>query len=198
MSKAKPSKLDPFAERLDRWFGVEKQSLEWVQEQLRLDGCSVSTGRLSQWWTARQDTLMREQLLASIATGANQCKEVEAMFGQSPPPETETLIKLCRVLIMKFSTQANTTPEMCEIVFNMLKPVIKWHEVQLKEGALSLEKQKFEIVICEKFLAWFKDQKAREVAESAMGNAQKIAALRQLYFADVDALQKSGKVVLPQ
>ena len=31
-----------------------------------------------------------------------------------------------------------------------------------------------------------------------MGNGEKIAALRQIYFADVEALAQSGKVKLPE
>jgi len=51
---------------------------------------------------------------------------------------------------------------------------------------------------CELFLAWIQDRFAREVADSAMDNAAKIEALREHYFADVDAMVDSGKVILPE
>jgi hypothetical protein len=37
----------------------------------------------------------------------------------------------------------------------------------------------------------------REIAAAPISNAEKIAQLRRHYFADVDALEKSGSVVLP-
>lgn len=64
--------------------------------------------------------------------------------------------------------------------------------------AFALAHQKFEVEVCEKFLAWFHDAKAKAIAESQATNSDKIAALRQAYYADVDALEKSGEVQLPQ
>jgi hypothetical protein len=61
-----------------------------------------------------------------------------------------------------------------------------------------LERVKVEVMTCENFLAWFKDQKAREIAESNISTPDKIKALRQSYFADVEALEKSGEVELPK
>lgn len=39
--------------------------------------------------------------------------------------------------------------------------------------------------------------KAEEMSQSGLSNAEKIASLRQIYFADVEALQRSGSVQLP-
>src|ERR1017187_9260173 len=78
MSKQKPSKLDPFAERLTQWFtpkdkGGDGLTLAAAQAQLKLDGCSVSPARLSLWWAARQQEFLRDTLLGQIASGARQC-----------------------------------------------------------------------------------------------------------------------------
>jgi hypothetical protein len=74
---------------------------------------------------------------------------------------------------------------------------IKREELAVKKQALKLSREKFETETCKKFLAWFKDAKAREIADSGLSNAQKIAALRAEYFKDVDALEASGGVQLP-
>lgn len=76
------------------------------------------------------------------------------------------------------------------------------HDLKVKAeqravAALALEKERFEVVVCEKFLAWFQDARAREIAESPASNTEKIAALRKAFLADVDALDKSGEVQLP-
>jgi hypothetical protein len=34
--------------------------------------------------------------------------------------------------------------------------------------------------------------------DTALSNAEKIALMRKEYFADIDELEKSGKVVLPE
>lgn len=62
---------------------------------------------------------------------------------------------------------------------------------------LRLDAEKLQIETCEKFLAWYHDAKARDIADSAASNAEKIAALRKTFFADVDAMEASGKVNLP-
>lgn len=56
---------------------------------------------------------------------------------------------------------------------------------------------RFQQEVCEHFLDWYQDAKAREIAESDVPKADKIAQLRQNYFRDVDALEQSGKVVIP-
>jgi hypothetical protein len=70
--------------------------------------------------------------------------------------------------------------------------------IDLKRKQVALYEDRLQIVTCEKFLAWYKDSKAREIADSAATNAEKIAALRKAYFSDVDEMERSGQVQLPQ
>ena len=185
MAKEHKSKLDQFTERLDQWFGVDKKTIAEVQEQLRQDGCTVSAGRLSEWWSARSSQLTQDKMLKQIVTGSQQCKEVESLFGENPPPETETLIKLVRVLIMKFSTEANITPEMSELVFNLLKPVIKWQELAVKKEALGLERQKFQRTTVELFLKWYVDEEAKKIVTLNVPNQEKTERLGQRMFGEL-------------
>lgn len=196
--KSKPSKLDPHAERLDEWFGIQKLSIAQVQEQLKLDGCVVSSGRLSTWWAARQSQQMQNQLLAQISTGSNQCKEVEKQLGKNPAPELETLVKLHRVLILKLSSQANVDPSLYEVVFNMMKPVLKYAELQEKRKRNDLDREIFETEVSEKLLDQALRAKADEINSSNMSNADKIAAMRREAFKSVDELQQSGRVKIPK
>jgi len=70
--------------------------------------------------------------------------------------------------------------------------------LRLKEKQLLLDRQKFAAASCALFVKWSADEKAREIAGSDMSNTQKIAALRQTYFKDVDELERSGAVKLPE
>jgi hypothetical protein len=44
---------------------------------------------------------------------------------------------------------------------------------------------------------WLRNAKAEEIVEEPMSNAERIALMRQVVFADVDELEASGEVVLP-
>lgn len=68
----------------------------------------------------------------------------------------------------------------------------------IAKQALVLQRDRFQVQTCELFLKWFADAAARKIAESAAPKADKIAALRKDFFQDVDALEKSGSVVLPE
>lgn len=176
--KSKPSKLDAFAERLDEWFGIEKKTLSEVQEQLKLDGCVVSLSRLSDWWAARQSQLMQERLLAQISSGARQCKEVEKEFGNSPPPELETLIKLHRVLILKLSTAAVADPEILSMASQMMKPIIAFAKVQESAESRKLDERKLALMEAKAVQA----DKAKGVLENVdLSEDQKSARMRELF-----------------
>ena len=183
--KKQPSKLDQFAERLDEWFGVEKKTIAEVQKQLKLDGCSVSSGRLSQWWAARQSEVMREKLLAQITSGAHACKEVESLFAKNPAPELETLIKLHRVLVMKLSTEGNVNPELLELVGSLMKPVMEFAKLDVKRDEVELTRQKFQRETAALFVKWFADEEAKKILSSNAPTADKTERLGQRLFGEL-------------
>ena len=202
MAKEQESKLDAFVERLDQWFGVEKKTLAWVQKQLHLDGCDVSTGRLSEWWSERQSVLAARAMLAQIATGAKQSKEIEAAFAKNPAPELETLIKLQRVIVLQLSTQGAANPDMVKLADQLTNTVISFvsgrTKAEFKERELRLAEDKFQLEFCEKILDQALRDKAAAIASSNLSNADKIAAMRKEAFKSVDELQASGKVKIPK
>ena len=60
------------------------------------------------------------------------------------------------------------------------------------------EREGFERGACGVLREWLRDAKAGEIAREPMPNAEKIALMRQVVFADVDELEASGEVVLPE
>lgn len=201
-TKSKGSKLDAFAAELLAWESAKPPvTLEAMRERLAQRGCSVSSGRLSDFLSAQRQQAQTEarmaKVLGSIASGAQTVQRVESEFAKNAPPELATLIRLLQVLIMELSTQAFADPALLELVASLMKPVLEFAKLDVKRGSLNLDRQKFAQETCELFLKWYSDQTARAIAESNASNADKIAQLRQTYFADVDALQKSGKVQLP-
>ena len=198
--KQRESKLDIHAATLAD-MEVQKKTLDEMLAWLREEGVTCSPSTLSRFLESQRQSRLQDKLLAQIASGARQCKEVEKQFGKNPAPELDTLIKLHRVLILQLSTQGNADPEFLKLADQLMRTALEFVSGQTKaahkERELRLAEDKFQIEVCEHFLAWFKDAKAREIAESTSSNAEKIAALRQAYFKDVDELQASGKVVLP-
>jgi hypothetical protein len=76
-----------------------------------------------------QDEL-QEQLLAQIAYAASHCAEIERAFGDNPPPQTETLMNIYRVLILKLSGEAQVNPEQLKLAMSLLKPVLDWERFE--------------------------------------------------------------------
>jgi hypothetical protein len=68
----------------------------------------------------------------------------------------------------------------------------------LKRERLKLDREKFELEFCEKILDQALRDAAEKIASSGLTQAAKIAAMRKAAFADVDALQASGKLKLPK
>ena len=203
MSKQPKSKLDQYAAQLaDMDQAVPRQTLEEITAWLAQEGCSVSLSTVGRYLESLRSQRRQAKVLADITSASNQCKAVEKLFGENPAPGLETIIKLIRVSIMQQATHAQDNPELLKLVDQLTNTVIQHVSAQTKaaqkERELRLAEDKFQVTVCEKFLEWFKDAKAREIADSSVGNAEKIAQLRLEYFKDVDALQKSGKVVLPQ
>ena len=141
-AKRKPSKLDPFAERLDEWF-LAGQPLLYAQTQLALDGCRVSLSTLSEWWQARQGTRQEEQFLKQIATGADTCRKTAEEFGENPPPAIDTLIKVHQVLVLKLSTAGQVDHDLLDVANRMMKSVLSYYRMQQTGEALALEQTKF-------------------------------------------------------
>jgi predicted RNA-binding protein len=70
-------------------------------------------------------------------------------------------------------------------------------ELMHRREALQLEREKFAARFCEIIRSALTDAKARDLVETNAPNAQLIAHMRQTYFSDIDALEKSGAVKLP-
>lgn len=174
--KTKASKLDPHAGRLTEWFLAGKTLAE-AQEQLRLDGCAVSLGRLSEWWSARQASLQEERLLKQITSGAKQCREVEAAFGRSPAPELETIIKLHRVLALQFATRASADPGMVELAERASKMALEFAKLEEKRADRELAEQKYRDQVAEK----------RAVIEREIGQAKARGGVTAETLAKIEA-----------
>ncbi len=144
----KQSILDPFAERLTQWLYTPKEdggdglTLTQAREQLQSDGCSISVGRLSEWWSQKQKRDVDKKFLANIANGSKMSKEVKAAFADNPPPEIQTLVNVVQSLIMTLQVKGEANPKYLEMADRLLASVLEFARMQTTAG---FEKLKIEI-----------------------------------------------------
>ena len=111
---------------------------------------------------------LQTQLLAQIASGARQCREVEAEFGRNPAPSVETLIKIHRVLVLKLSNQANLAPDALRHVTELMKPVMEWARLEEKRKDRELAERKHQELLA-----------ARKAARAQSETTESAHALKQ-------------------
>jgi DNA-binding phage protein len=147
--KARPSKLDQYAEQLQA-LQDENKTLAQIQEWLKGEGVTVSIGRLSEFLQQQRQARLQSRLLDKIASGAQQAREVEKQFGDNPPPELDTLIKLHRVLILQLSTQAQADPRLITLVNNSMRTVMEWlsgrTKAELEKEKLGLQERRVKLL----------------------------------------------------
>lgn len=78
-----------------------------------------------------------------------------------------------------------------------LKGWVKLRQSQKAAGDLKLARQKFEIEVAKKLLDEATRARADDIARGTGTEAEKIEAMRKVYFADVDELAASGTIKLP-
>jgi len=152
-------------------------TLKWLRE----DGLQTSSGALSlflSWYRLQQRLAVNESTVSSL---------LEDLKRNDPTLTLEQLEQAGQAFFSKLAIEQEDS--------------LTWKRIQdakLKLGLLQLNREKFAAQTCELFLKWYGDKRAKEIADSNLSNADKIAALRQTYFADVEALAQSGKVVIPE
>jgi hypothetical protein len=82
-------------------------------------------------------------LLEQLSRGALQCQEAERRLKGLQGPELETIIKLYRVLIMKFSLEAETAPELFKLAKDLMRPVMEWARLQEQRREHDFAEQKY-------------------------------------------------------
>lgn len=180
--------------------------LAYAQEQLAADGLKVSLQTLSDfmsWWELRLRfnrmellTQNSEEMLRTFNPELTE-EQVRA-FGHRvftslaiDQNDPETFLAFAKLQLK--AVHDTQTLELKRTAEKRQQRALK-----LKEEEVALAREKFARETCELFLKWSSDKKAKAIAESSATNSEKIAALRQTYFADIDALEKSGKVQLPE
>jgi hypothetical protein len=168
-SKRLPSKLDPYTEQLDQWFGKELRQLKWVQRELEALGCHVALGTISNWWQNRREAMYNDRVLSQITGGANLSEALKERFEKHGAPQLDVMIKLHQVLIQDLQANENINPHMLKQADNMMRTVMDFEATRLR---VELDRQKIalrerSVIIQEKKVAAF--DRAQEILQSSEG-----------------------------
>ena len=177
------SKLDKLPQHqldaLERWLFEEKISYDQARSRLFNDfGVRVgSNSTLSSFYQRCAD----RRMLDRIAERAAKTNAVVKRFEENPADTYNALIGLVGQIAFDKATQDQLDPE---TIYNFTKLMLANRKEDVREQALSLEKQKFQRDTCGLFLKWAADQRAKEIAGSNESNAAKIERLGQLMFGE--------------
>ena len=82
-------------------------------------------------------------LFERLDHAAAECEQVERLLGGRGMPALETIIKLHRMLILRFSLEADLAPELFELIDTLMKPVMDWARLEEKRKERELAEQKY-------------------------------------------------------
>lgn len=177
-----------FGEKLYGWI---KKGARHAREQLKADGIVLGGGwesQLSQfkrWWRMYR-------LHSRCQRTADDYTEIfQKHFPESSP---EKLAAVNQHIFTMEAADDGDSKEYREMEYLRLAK----EKGEREKAKLQLDRQKLELVFYQAIEKAVRDPKTREIVESNVSNAEKIAQLRQIYFADVDALEKSGSVQIPR
>lgn len=167
-------------------------SIDDTRAWLKADGVKVSSGAFSSWlssWSLSQRFQQSE-------SSALQFKD---WLQQAFPKMSEQELDSRAAMIFQFEALKSGDPD-TYLAFATArhKAAMDKAKFDQKERQLALDIEKFQRETCELILKAAGDARAQSIATSNVGNEEKIAQLRQLYFSDVEALEQSGSVQLPK
>jgi hypothetical protein len=161
-------------------FGSPPHSQADTLAWLRADGVSTSSGALSNWETHYEMVLDNEANETAVVELTEEFKK-KGWIKSAEEEQAAGQIFFTRLAIRQKDNLG----------------FIRVLREQSRLKQIAIERERIEMAKCETFLAWFKDKRARDIAESSASNADKIAKLRQTYFADIEELEKTGEVKIP-
>lgn len=187
-------------------------TLTHVCQHLQSLGVRCSIGALSRWLkTDKQAAIRRaweDRVIGALKENNDRLNSVLRASGESGMAAVIVALEkvALQLSVMLSGEQADITPsgadlgevrEQLELIAQSIKPILDYRRVLVAEQASKRDERRMQDEMCAKFLTWYADQRAREIAESTAPSEEKVRRLRSEFFSDVDALEKAGGVVLP-
>lgn len=164
--------MKTLAEERQEQIAEYAQTHSWpeVVAWLKADGFVTSRSALSEWfswWSLRQQLRTNETTVETV---------LEQLKRGNPKLTEEELTAAGQAFFSALAIEQRDAKSWKRI-----------QDVRVKSAALELETQRFQVQTCELFLKWCQERSAMEIVESKAKNADKIEALRELMFGDLEA-----------
>jgi len=92
-----------------------------MQQWLKSKGVSAAVPTISEFLERAREQRLQKDLLNQITSGGRQVQDVEKAFSHNSAPQTETLIKLVRVLILHLTTSGRVDLDLLKQVAPLMK-----------------------------------------------------------------------------
>lgn len=194
MSKPKNPLLnmpEPDQARLAEWLlgGMTYHEANLLVEKEFAIKASASLGRYSRFWEQVCVPMLLQRRSRMAGTAAARKQEADT----NPAEFDKATLDALQQRAYELAENPQSNPKDVKAILTLL---LKAKDQSLEERRLTLDLNKFKIEedkFFESLLA-----KAADINASTLSNADKIAAMRQAAFADVDAFVASGQLKLPK
>lgn len=170
------------------------EMLHWLQQQ----GEECSLARLKEFFRHCGHLQKIENRWSELTTSKTQSAGLQEFLKNNPPPEMATVIALVRHLILQPATSGKVTGESLKSTGRLARTLMTYElalkKLDYRERTLKLAEKKWELE-----MEMLSRQSEAATEESVMfDQTEKIAAMRKAYFKDVDDLQASGGLIIPE
>ena len=150
--------------------------LAWAQDQLAADGLKVSISTLSEFvsWYSLQ------QRFSKASARAKQIEEL--LLEKDPSMAPEKVREMGQAIFTLEAVDAGDAATFVNLESLKLAQDSARTKADLEKQKISISRQRLQLLTCEKFLEWFSDAKAREIAEGSGSRSEKIDALGRAMF----------------
>ena len=166
---------------------------------LKADGLKVSANQVSQFlsWYG-----LRQQLRQNESTVQELLADLQA---EQPDITPEQLDSAGQMFFTALSIEQKDASSFVNVRSSRSRAILELEKLSLRKQTEARHQKKLEFEIskhldlaAEKLLDAATRKRAEEINASSMSQAEKIKAMRSAAFSDVDALQASGKIVIPK
>lgn len=166
-------------------------------------GVTVGIGTFTSFW----EEVCAPALLRRRTSAVSMANEVAAAAAQSPGQFDAATIDAIRQRAFELAISPHSAAKDVKALFVLLQKgrdqdlkaeqlqlqrEQRDRDLQIKTQQLDLDRERFERETCETFLKWRKSERAIEIADGKATNAEKIEALRQIMFQDLDGPLAAG------
>lgn len=181
MPKKIVSKLDQFSATLLE-MDAQHKTLAEMAAWLKEESCVVALSTLSCWLSSARSQAAQERMLNLVASGSQQCADLEAAFAKNPAPELDTLLKLFKVLILNLTTRGETDPKLLQLADQLSRTALEFINGQTKARfkQQELEQAERRLQLSEKRAAQA-DQTVRVLSDAELSPEQRAQRIKEIY-----------------